>query len=450
MEDLASHLDVLGQQSGLYKLYTQLSLCFPLNDTASKSQITTTLTQGLERLTASFPWVAGQVVNNSPEGYRIAAYQKTPRLVVKDAKLQNDMPTMDALRQAKFSAQMLDEAVVAPMNTLAAGDEGPAPVLAVQANFIEHGLLLTFVTQHNVMDMTGMAEVIRLFSKACHDEPFTPEEIRIGNLDRRNLIPFLDDSYAPGPELDYQIVKPAPTDSAPTETDAGPLSQCNWSYFLFSANSLNQLKSEALGSLAGTSKFASTDDVLSSFIWQGVTKARLPRLTPSQNTTFARAIDPRRYLDIPATYPGLVQNMTYHTSNIEQLVKEPVGVVAADMRQAVDPKTSSLAYATRALVTWFHRAEDKNSVGVTATLDLGKDIMLSSWAKYEFYDMDFNLGLGKPEAVRRPQFVPVESLFYLMPKRQDGEIAVLLCLRQEDLERLKADREFMRFAEYIG
>ncbi len=77
-------------------------------------------------------------------------------------------------------------------------------------------------------------------------------------------------------------------------------------------------------------------------------------------------------------------------------------------------------------------------------------MMLSSWAKYDCYDLDFNLGLGKPDAVRRPAFVPIESLFYLMPKRPDGEIAVALCLREEDLERLKSDKEFMKYANYVG
>ena len=56
------------------------------------------------------------------------------------------------------------------------------------------------------------------------------------------------------------------------------------------------------------------------------------------------------------------------------------------------------------------------------------DIMLSSWAKLDCYELDFNLGLGKPDSVRRPQFAPVESLIYLMPKTLDGEIVVGICL----------------------
>ena len=76
--------------------------------------------------------------------------------------------------------------------------------------------------------------------------------------------------------------------------------------------------------------------------------------------------------------------------------------------------------------------------------------MLSSWAKLDCYKLDFNLGLGKPVSVRRPQFVPVESLIYLMPKRLDGEIAVGICLTCEDMEGLRADEEFAKHGRYIG
>jgi hypothetical protein len=454
MEDFEMNLDILGQQGGLFKLYTQLCLCFQTSDTSSQRDIADTLSKGLARLAASYQWVAGQVINEGADSYKIVQYEKLPGLIIKDLSHDPKIPTMDTLRRANFPFSMLDEATVAPINTLAAGTEGPAPVFLLQANFIKGGLLLTFATQHNTMDMTGMAQMMHLLSKACHDESFTAEELRIGNLERNKLIPLLDDSYIPGPELAHQIGRRAAHESISidkgTEPTASSSPVCTWAYFNFPAASLRNLKTLAMKSVTDPSSYVSTDDVLSAFIWQGVSRARLPRLESYQETTFARAVDPRRYLDIPTTYPGLVQNMTYTVYKLEELTKQPVGVIASELRRAVDPKTSNLAYATRALTTWFLRAEEKSEINVTATLDLSKDIMLSSWVKYKCYDLDFNLGLGKPEAVRRPQFTPVESLFYLMPKRPDGEIAAGLCLRQEDFERLRTDEEFMKYAVYVG
>ena len=142
--------------------------------------------------------------------------------------------------------------------------------------------------------------------------------------------------------------------------------------------------------------------------------------------------------------------MTYHAYAARELTEAPLGEIASHLRLAVDPKTSDIGYRTRALATLLDRSPDKSVVSVTATMDLSADIMLSSWAKENFYELDFNLGLGKPEAVRRPQFTPVVSLLYLMPKALDGENAAALCLRDEDMERLREDEYFMKYAAYVG
>ncbi|KGO71306.1 hypothetical protein PITC_062710 [Penicillium italicum] len=58
--------------------------------------------------------------------------------------------------------------------------------------------------------------------------------------------------------------------------------------------------------------------------------------------------------------------------------------------------------------------------------------MHSSWSRTSCYDLDFNLGLGKPEVARRLYFTPFEGLGYLMPQSAAGEMLVGICLRDED------------------
>jgi trichothecene 3-O-acetyltransferase len=160
---------------------------------------------------------------------------------------------MDALRRANFTISMLDKYIIAPRKTLPGSSDEPAfdsaPVFLLQANFITGGLLLTFVAQHNTMNMTGQAQVINLFSKACRNEQFTSEELSSGNLDRRNLIPLLDDSDKPGSELARQIVKPHPSPPISKGTDGHPAPppppKCTWAYFSFHPSSLTALKSLA-------------------------------------------------------------------------------------------------------------------------------------------------------------------------------------------------------------
>lgn len=64
--------------------------------------------------------------------------------------------------------------------------------------------------------------------------------------------------------------------------------------------------------------------------------------------------------------------------------------------------------------------------------------------------LDFNIGLGLPESVRRPRYAVVEGLMYLMPIDRTGGIDLAICLRDEDLEGLRGDRDFREYAEWIG
>ncbi|TGO43621.1 hypothetical protein BOTNAR_1659g00010 [Botryotinia narcissicola] len=363
---------------------------------------------------------------------------------------------MDVLRRSNFPFSMLDENIVAPCKghpgNQSASD--PAPVFMLQANLITGGIILTFVSQHQTMDMVGQGQIMYLLSKACHNEPFTEEELLSGNLPRQNLIPLLDDSSKLDGEVTRQTVKSIPSqpirDAADVQPPHPPPSpERTWAYFTFPATFLVALKSLAKEAIVGPDHI-STDDALSAFIWQSVIRARIPRLDPMIKSTFGRSIDVRSRLNIPVTYPGLMSNMTYHTYTLQELVKEPLGVVASRLRSALNSTTSTLVYDTRALATFLNSNPDKNLASNIATLNLSTDIIFSSWAKIDIYDLDFNLGLGKPEAVRRPRFSTVESLMFLMPRTLNGEITAAMCLRNDDMKRLQEDNEFRKYGTYVG
>jgi trichothecene 3-O-acetyltransferase len=106
-EDLNDSLNVFEQQPGLNQLYTQMCFCFPVATSSSHPAIINTLTEGLKRLSETFPWVAGQIVNEgASEGntglFKIKPLEKIPRLVVKDLRNDPSIPTMDEFRRANF------------------------------------------------------------------------------------------------------------------------------------------------------------------------------------------------------------------------------------------------------------------------------------------------------------------------------------------------------------
>ncbi|KAF7559184.1 hypothetical protein G7046_g4979 [Stylonectria norvegica] len=453
-DDFNVSLDFLSQQPGI-QIYTQICFCFPVADPSAHPSIVETLTNGLERLAISFPWVAGQVVSEGAEEgntgrFSIKALDKIPRLVVKDLRDDPSAPTLEELRQAEYPISMLNEDIIAPRRTLPGGPgyvpTDPNPVLLLQANFIVGGILITVNGQHAAMDMTGLAELIRLLSKACRNESFTPEELSVGNFDRTNIVPLLEDSYQPGSELDDFMVKPSP--SAPDSSSPPSPPPSRWANFSFSASSLAELKASALENLDPSVEFISTDDVLNAFIWQSVNRARLPRLGAASSSKFVRAVNARPYFDVPTTYPGMLVCMAYSSSTVGELQALPLGRAASRLRLGLDP--GKLRYQMQAVATLFDRNQDKTVFSPSAAVNATSDCLLSSWAKIKAYDHDFGLGLGKPESVRRPGFTPVESLMYLLPMSPDGTITGALCLRDDDLQRLKNHEEFARFGKYIG
>jgi hypothetical protein len=454
-KDLSEYQDFFGHLIKL-RLYTPICLCFPLQDASSQSQIIDTLTKGLERLSVSFPWLAGQVISEDvAEGNtglpKIIPLDKTSRLIVKDLTHDAAVPSMDALRKANFPFSMLDGAVLTPLKGLPTScEEDLASVFFLQANFINGGLLLNFAGEHNTMDGHGLGQVIRIFSKACHNEPFTDEELLQGNRARNNLIPLFDQTtYKPGPELHHLLVKPSAT-PPPASENLSP--KCTWAYFHFPSSSLSKLKSIASPSSSvsdnPTVPYITTNDALSAFIWQSTSRIRSSRLPAQTTSTFARAVDVRSCLSIPPSYLGNMSNHTYNTLPLSSVPSISLHSLASSLRLALNP--SDLSFAIRSLATHIFLTPDKSSITYGANLDLSTDIFFSSWAKLACYNLDFNIRLGFPESVRRPRFDVVEGLMYLMPMDRSGGIDAAICLRDEDLEGLRGDREFGEYAEWIG
>lgn len=454
-KDLSEYQDVLGQLIKV-KLYTPICFCFPLEHASSQSRIVDTLNQGLERLSVSFPWLAGQVIGEDiAEGatglFKIVPLDKTSRLIVKDLTHDATVPSMDALRKANFPFSMLDGTVLTTLEGLPTSyEEDPAPVFLVQANFINGGLLLNFAGEHSVMDGQGLGQVIHIFSKACQNEPFTDEELLQGNRARDNVIPLFDQStYKPGPELNHLLVKPRA--ASPSALNNLP-SKCTWAYFHIPSASLSKLKIIASSSNSGsetpTTPYITTNDALSAFIWQSTSRIRSSRLPPQTTSTFARAVDVRSCLSIPPSYPGYLSNHTYNTLSLSSISSSSLGSLASSLRLALNP--SDLSFAVRSLATYICLAPDKSSISPGANLDFSTDIFFSSWAKLACYNFDFNLDLGFPESIRRPRFDVVEGLMYLMPMDRSGGIDAAICLRDEDLEGLRGDREFVEYTQWIG
>lgn len=433
-------LDIFGQNPRLSRLYTQLCFCFSLEDTAEvdESSIVEHVTNGVAKLTASIPWISGQVSKGRDGVARITPLKDLPFLRCKN--LEKELPCFEDFRQACFPFTMLDESIIAPCNTLPEQSDLPAPVLSLQVNFIRGGMLLVVNAQHNCMDIRGQSQVIQLLSKTCRGESLSDEDIASTIIPRENIIPLLSNEGA-------HVVHSAPKQPSTNVLSNSP---ADWTYFSFSSSALQELKTTATADIA--TSFISTDDALSAFLWQAVTRARMHRLCQEETqSTFERQVDSRWHLGIRESYTGNVTCKVSVSMSLIDIVQQPLGAVASRLRAAISPE-ADIGLQTRIAATQLYHSLQTPSK--TTSLSRPKvsstDIKMSSWAKEGCYDWDFGGPLGKPEAVRRPRFEAWEGLAYMMPKTLDGEIVVALCLRTEDLQVLKTNDLFSQYARYIG
>lgn len=425
-------LDVFGQQPGLNRLYTQLCLCFALDD-SRRNDAVQTLEAGLGRLTESIPWLTGRVLHEEDtKRYMIRARHDRNQDGLYVRNRSDTLPSMDELRSAGFPAYTLDEERLACRRSIRVRPDSPATVFLVQANFVKGGLLLTICALHSCMDMAGQGYITSLFAQACRGDEFTTEQVQAANLRGDGVIPMASSEEVAGHTsrpIEGAAAKQTPARSSET-VDA------IWSYVIFSGSELAELKAAAMEDL--TTEFVSTDDCLSASLWQSITRARLARFSDTNTETiFTRTVDARKAAGISPTYTGNAAVKSACSMSMDEIVTSSLGAIASKLREGLKEIGSQLR--TEATLLKEGKPTSKPSV------EPSTGVNLSSWAKENAYDLDFGPLLRKPEAVRRPTFPAWESLVYLMPKKADGEIAAAVCLREEDMKRLKGGLKSGRF-----
>jgi hypothetical protein len=452
--------DVAGQLPSLQG-YTLFSLFFPLQSTSAHNMetITKLVTDTSIKLTSIFPWLSGQVTNegSSPENsgiFKIVPYRRIQEgfdIIVRD------YPELDysAIMKRRVPVAELEGELFSPKRDLSSLydlSKTPEPVIISQLNYLKGGVVLTFTAAHNSMDMNGLGKFIELFGKVSSGESLTKEEMEWGNIERGNIVTLL----GPGEEeLDHSmyIAKPENKIQKPENEGHSP-PKARWAYVRFTKQKLAKMKQMAtpLEREGSQKEWVSTDDAISSFLWQHITIARLPRLsqTSSSNSTLRRAVNGRRLIEpsVPPSYMGHMVSNTCNSIPLPDFSAVPLSKIASDLRRELNQMND---YSIRSFLTFIHRHENKRPINYASGLELAsQDLLFSSGAGLSVYHVDFGYPLGMPECVRRPRWNPVEGVVYFMPKMRNGDLDAAICLRDDDWTRLNQDQEWNEFGEYIG
>ncbi|KAH0377668.1 hypothetical protein KCU92_g9111, partial [Aureobasidium melanogenum] len=452
MDPFAHIQDVVGQLPFL-KTYSHLLLAFPLADSdEARSSSVYDIQSAAVRLRAAIPWLSARVVNECSGSGNSGLFRLKPRSEHIDVRVHEAFDvchTYDELLSAQGPATMLDGGLLAPCKAFPESyedtDANPAPVLVFQINLIKGGILLDCAAQHNFIDMSGIEQCFNLLAMAMNGQPFPPEAIKAGNMDRRTLIPLLSQrksAFDP-----RQFIRRLPSEQGPAPSE--PDSPFSWCYFRFTAMKLADLKVLAMAkSGTSTETSVSTNDAVTAFCWKHVTTARLRRRqTPHAIAKLCRAVDARKTMGVPTEYMGDLVTIATSCMTFQGLADASLGDIAMTLRRDLNA-VNNREYI-RSFATFIADTADKSTIVYGGKFNPDTDIGCSSWARLGLSHVRFG-SLGKPALIRRPTFGPLKSDIYFMPQTESGDTDALLCFNDADTKALRADDEWMKYADFIG
>ncbi|KAL4945597.1 hypothetical protein BDV06DRAFT_219133 [Aspergillus oleicola] len=490
--------DILGQLP-LLKSYTHILLCFPLPD-SQREPVLESLQCATKRLLAAFPFLAGVVVHQdiapghsgtfSVDGFTTRPHN-TSDTSQSDRDNENDedvarilhirdlsaaLPPYSVISAARVPPSMLPGTLVAPPRPAfpRVYPESTAPVLEIQASLVSDGLLLTIAAQHNVIDATGIFYIAHVLSRLMDDDknntsPTIPEaEITLGNAERGNLIPLLPDEVPLPSEVEMF------TREYPAPLPRSILAEFKWFLVHFSAEALKSIHEEALVSpddfVQGVRE-VSVNDAVTAFMWKYLTIVRSAHKRQmgdnesqgeDDNTTqLTRAADLRRPMGLSPAYMGHMvrtANLRLPTSTV---TSSSLSTLSSLLRRAL--KSHTTRPSITAYATLLHRTADKSKLLYAGGFNPLYDFSVSSVAHVEMPRFG---RLGVPDYVRRPTFGALPGGMYIGPgsgdrsKEGGGDglargsmdgpgLDAVLCLREWEMEGLRADPVWKELVEFI-
>lgn len=459
MEVLPGTEDIFGQLPRM-KGYTHLALCF-LHSGFSGSQERTTgqLRAATSRVTTALPWIGGSVVHirtetgsetGSTGTFAIARCPATED-ILKFQDRSDVYPNLEDIIDAKGPSHQLDVSKLSTETSLpdsyTESDDHPAPVLTLTVSWISCGVILDCAAQHNVMDMGGIDQFLRLLATSLqiqqeNEGELDPKAIEINLQDRLNLFPLL----APDEEkCDHSELRVPATPNPTQRPRPGILPWLTTSQPAFHHFRINATN---LGTLKFIAETPSADDALSAFIWKSLSAVRQSNgQVPDAVTGFTRAIDCRRALGVPTEYMGQMAVKTYSKMTLAQIEQSSLAAIAAHLRK--DVQRIRDRHWLRSLATLIAQEPDKSTFNFGKEFDPETWINASSWAGVAAYGLEFGR-LGKPAIIRRPDAKPVQGILIFLPIFENGDLDIVLCLRKFEIQGLRGLKDWERFAEYIG
>ncbi|KAK4239374.1 trichothecene 3-O-acetyltransferase [Achaetomium macrosporum] len=458
------------------RIYTNLFLVFETPDPALAVD---RLRAGLQKLNQHLPYLKGRVfvADRARLAIRWSAADE-------DVKLQETHTNGVALPGMSFK-QLSQEGApphyfkpcLTPLPRVTDFASNPeASVFAANFTLLDGGLVVGLSIQHNVIDGTGVAELIRFWAD-CASTSSTqlnaaaapdPEE----PLHRDRLLRLATEQTTPEvekeepqpqtPSLHGLLAKhPEFTLSATTTSSPHPptpplLPKGTSKIFTFSTSKLAKAKASLL-TLTPQTTTITTNSVLCAITWSCITRIRLGRRqreggghdqeTHSQSKLgFAingrTRLPPQFLMERP--FLGNVNLYGLAEIRLEDLERAANGDVdsLAAVVQAIDDAVGRVTPAhIGEVIQLVDRVPDTRGLLPGWNSVHGDDATVTSWANMGVYDADFGEAVGAPRFMRVPESETDGFLIVLPRQRGPAErgIEVVAAMHPEDMKALERD-----------
>ncbi|KAL9620748.1 MAG: hypothetical protein Q9160_004761 [Pyrenula sp. 1 TL-2023] len=492
--------------------YMGLVFYFPLRKGVSSEQVFANLQEGLNRTLELIPALGGKMMNCSEQeiGYKkgdlcvtipplsLSASVKN-RLIYKD--LSGVLPSFEKLRDGGFAPSAFKDELVLSDDTF---PKMPADILVAQANFVEGGCILATNMNHCCLDGLGVMVAIKAWAENCRylqgdksatcdwydTESFNhslPEILYeeagyarpVDEIDPGTwgFLPFFAPEQPPTNQANG-IVKIAksylPKESTLPRVPDFPLHSIwplpraeralNTTSFLIAPENVQKLKQEVIADPEAKGVITSISDIVQAFLWRSAIRARYHVAKELRGQSFSSdemsilelPTDGRPYFSslLPSTYMGSMLIMNRSSMPIETLCspKTSIGRIAYLLRESAARITPSLVHDAFTLLQSLpdHSRFSTANMGLAHMHAMISNMILFQPGEISFGDKFFANG-GSPETMR-PQLERGNGRFrflVIFPMKKDGGVELVLGTFPEELEMLKTDEEFSRYAELV-
>lgn len=441
----------------VFRIFVPIILFFPNLPGSSVSKTVDTLRDGLSKTLETIVPLSGtvQVINQRGELAVTGPWMTVDDILCVNDLRQDGKLEYQTLKDNNFSLETLDKEILLPLAKLK-----KQPVMQVQLNLINGGMIMAFCTHHSFTDGNGAAAIAKVWGAYCRGEDgsklVTPETL---NRDR------LTQGWGTASLADFPtFLRVRDEEKGPTNgilatkspSKALPEFQCGT--FFFSKGKLAELKRMASLSEREEKKEAwiSTNDALCALLGCCAHAAidKDTRAIHGSTFTVGMILGGRRMLDppLPANFIGNIIMRIGVSGPIQRIESTPAKVaeMAYDFRDQIKQRDER---DIRKFIAALSAVEDFTTVEISPPLPSEHRLIITSWANQDFCGINWGDAVG-PRIERVRYFLENNNRCIILPELRgpsftDEEcgLEAMIGLEKRQLERLKHDKLFMRFAQ---